>query len=51
MPGVGFPKWNVELLKMRNGKPGSWEVEWNINGFHLQEHIAAVEPQQHRKTG
>ncbi|TWI85823.1 protein ImuA [Lacibacter cauensis] len=51
MPGVGFPKWDVELLKMRNGKPGSWEVEWKENRFHLHEHIAAVEPQLHRKTG
>lgn len=26
MPGVGFPHWNVALLKVRNGKPGSWHV-------------------------
>jgi protein ImuA len=28
VPGVGFPRWNVELLKVRNGKPGSWWMEW-----------------------
>lgn len=28
MPGVGFPKWKVELLRMRNGKPGAWNVQW-----------------------
>src|SRR5215471_11920874 len=28
IPGVGYPRWNVELLKVRNGKPGSWEIEW-----------------------
>jgi protein ImuA len=28
-PGVGFPKLNVELLKVRNGRPGKWELEWN----------------------
>src|SRR6476620_9687162 len=28
VPGVGFPGWNVELLKVRNGKPGSWWMEW-----------------------
>ena len=22
MPGVGVPRWNVELLKISNGKPG-----------------------------
>ncbi|RYY62262.1 MAG: Error-prone repair protein ImuA [Chitinophagaceae bacterium] len=29
LPGVGFPQWNVELLKVRNGKPGSWKVKWS----------------------
>jgi protein ImuA len=31
LPGVGFPKWKVELLRMRNGKSGTWVVQW-ING-------------------
>jgi protein ImuA len=33
LPGVGFPKLKVELKKMRNGKPGEWEVEWTGNRF------------------
>jgi protein ImuA len=28
LPGVGFPRWNVELLKIRNGRPGVWAMEW-----------------------
>ena len=28
LPGVGFPRWNVQLQKVRNGKPGSWDVEY-----------------------
>lgn len=28
MPGVGYPRWQVELLKVKNGKPGTWQVEW-----------------------
>lgn len=28
LPGIGFPKWRVELLRMRNGKPGAWDVYW-----------------------
>lgn len=28
LPGVGPPRWTVELQKIRNGKPGSWQVEW-----------------------
>jgi len=33
MPGVGFPRWNVELLKVRNGNPGVWKVEWAAGRF------------------
>ncbi|MEJ8843719.1 Error-prone repair protein ImuA [Lacibacter sp. H375] len=51
MPGVGYPRWNVELLKMRNGKPGSWQVEWNADAFRLHENFAAIEFEQQKKTG
>lgn len=38
LPGVGFPCWNVELLKVRNGRPGSWQVEWVAGKFrHIQK--------------
>jgi len=33
MPGVGFPRWQVELLKVRNGIPGNWIMEWAGEGF------------------
>jgi protein ImuA len=33
MPGVGFPRWEVELLKVRNGEPGKWIIEWSPNGI------------------
>ncbi|TSJ36438.1 Error-prone repair protein ImuA [Mucilaginibacter corticis] len=33
MPGVGHPRWQVELLKVRNGKPGNWTVEWKKQDF------------------
>lgn len=29
MPGIGFPRWQVELQKIRHGKKGLCEVEWN----------------------
>ena len=35
IPGIGFPKWNVELLKVRNGKPGKWEMIWRDGRFEL----------------
>jgi protein ImuA len=28
LPGIGFPRWQVNLEKVRNGKPGSWQMEW-----------------------
>lgn len=28
MPGLSHPRWNVALLKVRNGKPGCWQMEW-----------------------
>jgi protein ImuA len=37
MPGVGYPRWQVELQKVRNGKPGKWIVEWSANKFTVIE--------------
>jgi protein ImuA len=31
IPGIGFPAWNIELLKIRNGKPGRWPMQWAYN--------------------
>jgi protein ImuA len=33
MPGMGFPQWHVQLARVRNGKPGSWHVEWHAGRF------------------
>ncbi|HTD99028.1 MAG TPA: hypothetical protein VK668_07055 [Mucilaginibacter sp.] len=46
MPGVGHPRWQVELLKVRNGRPGNWTIEWKKQ--HFQTVIAAkiIEPAQ-----
>lgn len=35
LPGVGYARWDVQLLKVRNGKPGSWQFEKRPDGFHL----------------
>jgi protein ImuA len=44
MPGVGFPRWNVELLKVRNGNPGMWQMEWNARRFvTVAENIVELE--------
>ncbi|MCX2484699.1 ImuA family protein [Pedobacter sp. MR2016-24] len=33
LPGLGFPRWQVELQKVRNGNPGSWILEWAGDAF------------------
>lgn len=34
LPGIGFPRWRIELLKIRNGRPACWQLEWSGNAFH-----------------
>jgi protein ImuA len=52
MPGVGFPRWNVELLKIRNGKPGIWQMEWSAGRFqHISPLDTSISHEQKRKTG
>ena len=46
MPGIGFPRWNVELLKVRNGKPGSWEIEWAAGRFRHYTSPATSIPEE-----
>ncbi len=53
LPGVGFPTWNVELLKMRNGKPGQWKVEWAADHFNEinETTVSANIIELHQQTG
>jgi len=52
IPGTGFPRWQVELSKIRNGKPGSWQLEWSAGSFrHIYKNIPALPQEQIRKTG
>ena len=41
LPGVGHPRWNVELLKVRNGNPGAWQIEWVTGRFVTTSQTAA----------
>ena len=41
MPGVGHPRWQVDLLRVRNGSPGSWQLEWSPGGFLPVEETVA----------
>lgn len=53
VPGVGFPRWEVELLKVRNGNPGKWQIEWSAEGFVLQvqRKQSKTRQSQERKLG
>ena len=51
MPGIGFPKWDVTLLKVRNGKPGNWKIQWRNEKFELIDQPGLIIPQQQRKIG
>ncbi|WP_207424579.1 ImuA family protein [Desertivirga brevis] len=53
LPGLGFPRWNVELLKVRNGNPGSWRFEWSAEGFKqiVQKSFTIDVQEQSRKAG
>lgn len=52
LPGVGFPRWKVELLRVRNGKPGSWEVTWRDGQLAFKEEtVPAKKIIPMRKTG
>lgn len=33
LPGIGHPSWDIELLKVRNGNPGRWQMTWTAGGF------------------
>lgn len=35
LPGVGYPRWQVELLRVRNGNPNAWSIRWASGKFEL----------------
>lgn len=51
LPGVGHPRWEVALLKVRNGHTGSWILEWTAEGFRFITEQANEFQEHNRKTG
>jgi protein ImuA len=56
LPGIGFPHWKVELLRIRSGRPGVWEITWQDGRFLLSRGASADKPAYegfdiHKKTG
>lgn len=40
LPGIGFPRWQTTLHRVRNGRPGTWEMEWSAGRFHFPDQPA-----------
>lgn len=52
MPGVGYPCWEVSLLKVRNGRPGIWQIGWSAGRFCVVDRaVPALSPEQWRNIG
>jgi protein ImuA len=46
LPGLGFLRWQVELLKVRNGQPGKWILEWQDGRFVPVEEVLILAERQ-----
>ncbi len=51
LPGLGAPCWQVDLLKVRNGRPGSWEIKWMDGRFVAARRPAPAITVLRQKTG
>jgi protein ImuA len=52
LPGLGQPVWEVNLQKIRNGRPQTWIVEWRNGKFRqVGETSPAILLHPTRKTG
>lgn len=49
IPGVGFPEWEVELLKVRNGSPSRWQVGWRQDQLQAKRLTLSSNPVYHAK--
>ena len=50
---VGYPSWNIELEKVRNGRPGQWQLEWRAGRLQPMRPAKIAQPfsEPRRKTG
>jgi protein ImuA len=46
LPGLGHLRWEVELLKVRNGQTGSWILEWHDGRFRPVNDLIVFEERQ-----
>ncbi|MHB8207143.1 ImuA family protein [Mucilaginibacter sp.] len=46
LPGLGFLRWQVELLKVRNGQTGNWILEWKDGHFNPVKEVLVLTERQ-----
>ena len=51
LPGVGFPRWQVNLLRVKNGNPGSWKLEWVDGNFVVIDEEIKIDELSQRQAG
>lgn len=52
MPGMGFFRWEVQLLKVRNGEIGHWQIQWTASSFdHIEKTVQTAVDKDLLKTG
>lgn len=51
LPGVGFPHWQVTLLKVRNGRTGSWQVQWRESAFRFDQPMTVFVEERKKRAG
>ncbi|RZK51502.1 MAG: hypothetical protein EOO91_20755 [Pedobacter sp.] len=51
LPGVGQPRWEVNLLKVRNGHTGSFLLEWAENHFRVFETATTINSVHSKQAG
>ncbi len=51
LPGIGLPAWKVELLRVRNGNPGTWHIQWANGKFEPISSLPPISIVHQRKAG
>ncbi|HYF71023.1 MAG TPA: Error-prone repair protein ImuA [Ohtaekwangia sp.] len=51
LPGIGNPRWHVELLKIRSGKPQCWDIEWTEGKFVSINQTIPIQKEYKSKAG
>jgi protein ImuA len=50
LPGIGLPQWKIELLRIRNGRTGTWNLMWDNDRFVTPIQPTVIREQQ-KKAG